>query len=134
MHPQFWPEDLDYAGKRVVVIGSGATAMTLVPAMAADAAHVTMLQRSPTYVVSRPTADVIANRLRRVLPDRLAYDITRLEERRPAAVLLRADRGRSRRRSKEQLLEMVRKRARRRLRRRHPLHADATTRGTSGCA
>ncbi len=77
VHPQFWPEDLEYAGKRVVVIGSGATAMTLVPAMAADAAHVTMLQRSPTYVVSRPSADVIANGLRRVLPDKLAYDLTR---------------------------------------------------------
>ena len=62
VHPQQWPEDLDYAGKRVVVIGSGATAMTLVPAMADDAAHVTMLQRSPTYVVSRPDADAIANR------------------------------------------------------------------------
>ena len=54
VHPQHWPEDLDYAGKRVVVIGSGATAVTLVPAMADDAAHVTMLQRSPTYVISLP--------------------------------------------------------------------------------
>ena len=54
MHPQHWPEDLDYAGKRVVVIGSGATAVTLVPAMAESAAHVTMLQRSPTYIVSLP--------------------------------------------------------------------------------
>jgi cation diffusion facilitator CzcD-associated flavoprotein CzcO len=77
VHPQFWPEDLDYAGKRVVVIGSGATAMTLVPAMAADAGHVTMLQRSPTYVVSRPAEDVIANGLRRVLPDKAAYAVTR---------------------------------------------------------
>ena len=58
VHPQFWPDDLDDAGKRVVVIGSGATAMTLVPAMAATAGHVTMLQRSPTYVVSRPDEDV----------------------------------------------------------------------------
>ena len=64
VHPQKWPEDLDYAGKRVVVIGSGATAVTLVPAMAKTAAHVTMLQRSPTYVVSRPAQDAIANRLR----------------------------------------------------------------------
>jgi monooxygenase len=77
VHPQHWPEDLDYAGKRVVVIGSGATAMTLVPAMAHDAGHVTMLQRSPTYVVSRPDEDAIANRLRKVLPDRIAYDLTR---------------------------------------------------------
>jgi cation diffusion facilitator CzcD-associated flavoprotein CzcO len=77
VHPQHWPEDLDYAGKRVVVIGSGATAMTLVPAMAKDAAQVTMLQRSPTYVVSMPGEDAIANRLRRILPDRWAYTIVR---------------------------------------------------------
>ncbi len=77
VHPQAWPDDLDYAGRRVVVIGSGATAMTLVPAMAKDAAHVTMLQRSPTYVVSRPDRDAIANRLRRVLPERVAYAIVR---------------------------------------------------------
>ena len=70
IHPQHWPQDLDYAGKRVIVIGSGATAMTLVPAMAADAAKVTMVQRSPTYVVSRPEQDVIANTLRKFLPDR----------------------------------------------------------------
>jgi cation diffusion facilitator CzcD-associated flavoprotein CzcO len=77
VHPQQWPEDLDYAGARVAVIGSGATAMTLVPAMAADAAHVTMIQRSPTYVVSAPSHDRIANGLRKVLPDRAAYDLTR---------------------------------------------------------
>ncbi|HUB98585.1 MAG TPA: NAD(P)/FAD-dependent oxidoreductase [Solirubrobacterales bacterium] len=77
VHPQHWPEDLDYAGKRVVVIGSGATAMTLVPAMAKDAAKVTMLQRSPTYVISLPGEDMIANGLRRWLPDRAAYTITR---------------------------------------------------------
>jgi len=77
VHPQTWPEALDYAGKRVVVIGSGATAMTLVPAMAGEAGHVTMLQRSPTYVVSRPDTDAIANRLRKLLPERLAYGLTR---------------------------------------------------------
>jgi len=77
VHPQFWPEDMDYAGKRVVVIGSGATAVTLVPEMAKTAAHVTMLQRSPTYVVSRPGEDGIANALRRRLPGKLAYIITR---------------------------------------------------------
>jgi cation diffusion facilitator CzcD-associated flavoprotein CzcO len=77
VHPQKWPEDLDYAGKKVVVIGSGATAVTLVPEMAKDAAHVTMLQRSPTYVVSRPGEDAIANFLRRHLPAKLAYDIVR---------------------------------------------------------
>ncbi len=77
VHPQKWPEDLDYAGRRVVVIGSGATAVTLVPAMAERAAHVTMLQRSPTYVVSRPAEDRIANWLRRRLPARAAYMLTR---------------------------------------------------------
>ena len=77
VHPQKWPEDLDYTGKRVVVIGSGATAVTLVPAMAQRAAHVTMLQRSPTYIVSRPAEDKVANWLRRFLPDRAAYVIAR---------------------------------------------------------
>ena len=77
IHPQAWPNDLAYAGKKVVVIGSGATAMTLVPALAETAAHVTMLQRSPTYVVSRPDVDSMANALRRALPDKLAYRITR---------------------------------------------------------
>ncbi|HEX3239193.1 MAG TPA: NAD(P)/FAD-dependent oxidoreductase [Solirubrobacterales bacterium] len=77
VHPQHWPEGLDYAGKRVVVIGSGATAMTLVPAMAKDAAQVTMLQRSPTYVISMPGEDAIANFLRRHLPARLAYSLVR---------------------------------------------------------
>ena len=77
VEPQFWPRDLDYSGKRVVVIGSGATAMTLVPAMSDEAAHVTMLQRSPTYVVSRPAEDDFANRLRKRLPAKLAYDIIR---------------------------------------------------------
>jgi len=75
--PQFWPEDLDYAGKRVVVVGSGATAVTLVPSMAQSAAHVTMLQRSPSYVVTRPGEDRIAHGLRRTLPERLAYRVTR---------------------------------------------------------
>jgi cation diffusion facilitator CzcD-associated flavoprotein CzcO len=77
VHPQKWPEDLDYAGKRVVVIGSGATAVTLVPEMAKTAGHVTMLQRSPTYVVSRPAEDAFANRMRRYFPAMMAYRITR---------------------------------------------------------
>lgn len=77
VHPQQWPQDLDYRGKRVVVIGSGATAVTLVPSMAEDAAHVTMLQRSPTYILALPGKDAIANGLRRVLPAKLAYGITR---------------------------------------------------------
>jgi cation diffusion facilitator CzcD-associated flavoprotein CzcO len=87
IHPQAWPTEvsasgktqqgLDYAGKRVVVIGSGATAVTLVPAMAKTAAHVTMLQRSPTYVISMPEQDVIANFLRRIMPAMWAYRLSR---------------------------------------------------------
>jgi cation diffusion facilitator CzcD-associated flavoprotein CzcO len=77
VQPQFWPADLDYRGRRVVVVGSGATAVTLVPALAKDAAHVTMLQRSPTYIVSRPSEYGFAQRLRRWLPARAAYVLTR---------------------------------------------------------
>ncbi len=77
VHPQKWPEDLDYEGKRIAVIGSGATAVTLVPAMATKAAHVTMVQRSPTYILARPSEDVIANWLRKRLSARLAYAIVR---------------------------------------------------------
>jgi cation diffusion facilitator CzcD-associated flavoprotein CzcO len=107
VHPQDWPEDLDYAGKRVVVIGSGATAMTLVPAMAEDAGHVVMLQRSPTYVVSRPDRDVIANFLRKVLPGRAAYALTRWKN----IALQRWFYGRTRKapeKVKRQLLKWVR--------------------------
>ena len=75
VHPQFWPEDLDYSGKRVVVIGSGATAVTLVPAMAKTASHVTMLQRSPSYVISLPGEDPVAKLARRYLPERLAFTL-----------------------------------------------------------
>jgi cation diffusion facilitator CzcD-associated flavoprotein CzcO len=108
VHPQFWPEELDYAGKKVVVIGSGATAVTIVPEMARTAAHVVMLQRSPTYMVSRPSEDRMANNLRKFLPSMLAYGITRwknvllqmfffnLARKRPAKM-------------KERLLEEVRK-------------------------
>ena len=77
VHPQQWPEDLDYSGKNVVVIGSGATAITVVPSMAKTAKHVTMLQRSPTYVVSRPSKDKFALKLARYLPANVAYLITR---------------------------------------------------------
>ena len=77
IHPQHWPEDLDYAGKRVVVIGSGATAVTLIPALARTAGHVTMLQRSPTYIVSMPEKDALANALRKILPASWAYAIPR---------------------------------------------------------
>jgi len=77
VHPQAWPEDLDYAGKRVVIIGSGATAVTLAPEMARTAGHVTMLQRSPTYVVARPALDPLARWARGHLPQRLAGAIVR---------------------------------------------------------
>ena len=107
VHPQHWPEDLDYAGKRVVVIGSGATAVTIVPEMAKTAASVTMLQRSPTYVVSRPAEDRFANWLRAKLPGKLAYDIVRWRN-----VLLGMfffNRARKRpERMKERLIGMVR--------------------------
>lgn len=108
-HPQFWPETLDYAGKSVVVIGSGATAVTIVPAMASSGAgHVTMLQRSPTYYVTRPARDGLANFLRKILPGGIAYRVTRFKnifmqqyfynatQRKPAA-------------KRERLIEMVRK-------------------------
>ncbi len=77
VHPQFWPEGLDYANKIVVVIGSGATAVTLVPAMAETAEHVTMLQRSPTYIVSMAAEDKIANFIRKLMPDKAAYAVSR---------------------------------------------------------
>ena len=77
VHPQFWPDDFDYAGKRVVVIGSGATAVTLVPAMAADAAHVVMLQRSPTYILSIPRRDPLGPLTRRLLPEKVAAGAAR---------------------------------------------------------
>ena len=109
VHPQFWPEDLDYAGKKVVVIGSGATAVTLVPELAKSAAHVTMLQRSPTYVVSRPAEDRLANALRRVLPAKAAYGFTRWKN-----VLLQMYFYRAARKhptqAKERLVAMVRER------------------------
>jgi monooxygenase len=77
IHPQQWPQTLDYTGKRVVVVGSGATAVTIVPVIAEKAAHVTMLQRSPTYIVARPSQDAFARMLRRRLPTRMAYAIAR---------------------------------------------------------
>ena len=77
IHPQLWPEDFDYSGKRVVIVGSGATAVTLLPAMASDAAHVTMVQRSPGYIIAWPAKDHVANLLRRLLPERLAYRLAR---------------------------------------------------------
>jgi monooxygenase len=77
VHPQKWTDDVDYTGKRVVVIGSGATAVTLVPELAKKAAHVTMLQRSPTYILARPAVDRVARWLDRRLPSKVAYDMAR---------------------------------------------------------
>jgi monooxygenase len=77
VHPQHWTDDIEWAGKRVIVIGSGATAVTLVPALAEKAEHVTMLQRSPSYFIGMPRVDKIAEALRRRLPGSLAYGLTR---------------------------------------------------------
>ncbi|PTQ90946.1 flavin-containing monooxygenase [Agitococcus lubricus] len=78
IHPQFWPENLDYTGKKVVVIGSGATAVTLVPSMADKTAHITMLQRSPSYVISVPQEDIVSNKLRKYLPEKVVYHMARV--------------------------------------------------------
>ena len=107
VHPQQWPEDLDYSGRKVVVIGSGATAVTLVPEMAKTAGHVTMLQRSPTYVVSRPAEDGIANWLRSVLPPMVAYGITRWKNVLLGMMFFRMARNRPDQ-TKERIIAMVR--------------------------
>jgi monooxygenase len=104
VHPQHWPADLDYGGKKVIVIGSGATAVTLVPAMAKEAAHVTMLQRSPTYIASLPAQDPIAARLRRRLPERAAYAVVRWKN-----VLLQAGFYQLSRRRPETIKRWIRK-------------------------
>lgn len=78
VHPQFWPEDLDYTGKRVVVIGSGATAISLIPALSEKAAHVTMLQRSPTYMMSMPRIDPMVDFIRKILPRKLSHAVVRI--------------------------------------------------------
>lgn len=106
VQPQFWPEDLDYTGKRVVVIGSGATAVALVPAMAAQAAHVTMLQRSPTYVVSRPSEYGFARRLQRRLPPKLAYWAVRWRVIAESMLLYRIARGKPEL-AKKKIVEMA---------------------------
>ncbi|MEP2989945.1 MAG: NAD(P)/FAD-dependent oxidoreductase [Parasphingorhabdus sp.] len=77
VHPQFWPKDYDYSGKKVVIIGSGATAVTIVPVMAEKASHVTMLQRTPTWYAARPAKDWLANTLRKIMPEMWAYKIIR---------------------------------------------------------
>jgi cation diffusion facilitator CzcD-associated flavoprotein CzcO len=107
IHPQHWPEDLDYAGKRVVVIGSGATAVTLVPSMVDKAAHVTMLQRTPTYMISLPAEDALANWCRKHMPAGLAYDLTRLRRTVMQQLFFRLARARPRQ-TKERLLELIR--------------------------
>jgi cation diffusion facilitator CzcD-associated flavoprotein CzcO len=94
VHPQDWPEDLDYGGKRIVVIGSGATAVTLLPELAKIAAHVTMLQRSPTYMIAFPDEDIIANVLGKVLPARVVYRFTRWKNIRLQALIFRIARKR----------------------------------------
>jgi cation diffusion facilitator CzcD-associated flavoprotein CzcO len=108
VHPQAWPDGLDHSGKRVLVIGSGATAMTVVPAMAATAAHVTMLQRTPTYVAAGPDIDRLANALRKVLPDGLAYRITRRKNVALQQMIYRRTRTKPAK-VKEYLLKKVRK-------------------------
>ncbi len=107
VHPQDWPEDLDYTDKRVVIIGSGATAVTLLPAMAPDAAHITMLQRSPTYMVSRPDRDALNQKLRKVLPEKAAYAITRRKNALLGELLYRQTRTRPEK-IKKRLLDGVR--------------------------
>jgi len=94
VHPQHWPQDLDYAGKRVVVIGSGATAVTLVPALAQTAAHVTMLQRSPSYILTLPAEDAIADRLRKLLGPQRGYTVARWKNVTLATVLYQLSRRR----------------------------------------
>lgn len=107
VHPQLWPEDMDYAGKRVVIIGSGATAVTLAPAMTDKAAHVTMLQRSPTYMVSMPAIDPVANWMRRNLPKQFAYDASRFTRIVLQQFFFRMARARPKR-TRERLLGLIR--------------------------
>jgi len=107
IHPQHWPEGLDYSGKRVIVIGSGATAVTLVPSMTDKAAHVTMLQRSPTYMVSMPAEDQFANKLRNSLPPQFAYDVIRFFRITMQQIFFRLARARPAK-TRERLLGMIR--------------------------
>ncbi len=108
IHPQHWPEDLDYRGKRVVVIGSGATAVTLIPEMAKDTEHIVMLQRSPTYMASMPATDWIATLLQKLLPEKTAYAITRWKNIRFQQLIYRQTRKRPRKMRKK-ILKMARK-------------------------
>ena len=108
IHPQHWPEDLDYSGKKIAIIGSGATAVTLVPEMAKTAEHVTMIQRSPTWIISRPSRDGVANFLKRIMPSKLAYDVTRWKNTRFQQYVYNQTRVRPEK-VKEQLLKRIRK-------------------------
>ena len=107
VHPQQWTKDVTYAGRRVVVIGSGATAVTLVPELAREAAHVVMLQRSPTYIVSAPAADRVANALRRWLPEKMAYGMSRWQRILFGALMFRLAR-RDPARAKARLIDLTR--------------------------
>jgi cation diffusion facilitator CzcD-associated flavoprotein CzcO len=107
IHPQFWPEGLEYSGKRIAVIGSGATAVTLVPEMAQTAAKVTMVQRSPSYIVSRPSVDFIAEWLKRWLSPRFAYALTRWKNVALSSFFFRLARRRPKRVARK-LIQMVR--------------------------
>ncbi|MFA7602646.1 MAG: NAD(P)/FAD-dependent oxidoreductase [Novosphingobium sp.] len=93
IHPQFWPEDFDYTGKKIIVIGSGATAATLVPALAEKAARVTMLQRTPSWYITRPARDALGGWLRRLLPAHTAYALTRFKSVRMQDYLFRKSRS-----------------------------------------
>jgi monooxygenase len=108
LHPQKWPKDLNYKGKKVAVIGSGATAMTLVPAMASEASKVTLIQRSPTYVIPRPAVDSIAKVLNAMLPIQLAYRIVRWKNIHLGSYFYRSSR-KNPKRAKEFLLKQVKK-------------------------
>lgn len=94
IHPQHWPEDLDVAGKMVAVIGSGATAFSIVPALASEAAHVTILQRSPTYVLRQPAVDAFSNALRAVLPPKAGYRVIREINARKQSILFKTSKAR----------------------------------------
>lgn len=107
VHPQFWPEALDIHGKRIAIIGSGATAVTLAPELAREAAHVTMVQRTPSFIVSRPSVDGIAERLKRLLPARAAYALTRWKNVLLTAFFYRLARRRPER-TAAKLVELVR--------------------------
>ncbi|MEM7113819.1 MAG: NAD(P)/FAD-dependent oxidoreductase [Chloroflexota bacterium] len=107
IHPQKWPDDLDYRDKRVVVIGSGATAVTLIPKLAEKASHVTMLQRSPTYIASGPSEDKFANFLRKILPNPLAYKLVRWKNVQYQQLVYKKSRT-DPDKVKEQLLDLVR--------------------------